>query len=201
VTAAPRFTPLAIDDWLAEDRALLRGKLPAADRYLSDDAGAARLPNILGLFGHHPRLAAQWLGWNASLLEISTLAPRLRELVILRVAWRTQCQYEWAQHELMGRDAGMTEDEVAAVAGRGWPWDGVERDLLDATDQVIEGFRVGDETWERLSGRFDHEELLELLFLVGSYCALAQVLNSVHLPPDPGPDGRVPSLPELEDRP
>jgi AhpD family alkylhydroperoxidase len=196
----PRLVPLANGDWTAEDREILRGKLPAADRYLRDDADAPPLPNILGLFGHHPELAAEWLGWNARLLAIASLAPRRRELVILRVAWRAQCRYEWAQHALLGRDAGLTEDEIAAIAGPAAAWSGVERDLLDAADQMIDGHRVDDDTWTRLSEHFDHPQLLEVLFLIASYVALAQVLNSVHLPPDPGPAGLVLPLPEPEDR-
>ncbi|HET6949449.1 MAG TPA: carboxymuconolactone decarboxylase family protein [Acidimicrobiales bacterium] len=200
MTTAPRFVPLANGDWTAEHRALLRGKLPAADRYLRDDADGPPLPNILGLFGHHPQLTAEWLGWNARLLEIASLSPRRRELVILRVAWRTQCHYEWAQHRVLGLDAGLTEDEIAAIAEPGAAWSGVEGDLVDAADQMIDGRRVDDDTWMRLSEHFDHPQLLEVLFLIASYGALAQVLNSVHLPPDPGPDGLVHKLPEPEDR-
>ena len=36
------------------------------------------------------------------------LSTRHRELLILRVAWRTHSGYEWAQHSRMGADAGLT---------------------------------------------------------------------------------------------
>jgi AhpD family alkylhydroperoxidase len=199
--STPRLSPLARGEWTDEDRALLRGSLPAADRYLSGDPDAPPLPNILGLFGLHPTLAGGWLGWNAGLLEAVSLAPRLRELVILRVAWRTQCRYEWAQHETMARDAGLNAAELAAVAGPADTWPAPERDLLDAADQMIEAHRVSGDTWRQLADRYGDRELLELLFLVGSYCALALVLNSVDLPPDGGPDDEIPTMPALEDRP
>ena len=200
-TTPPRLVPLANGDWTPEGRDLLRGKLPSADRYLRDDVDGPPLPNILGLFGHHPQLAAQWLGWNAGLLEMTTLPPRLRELVILRVAWRTQCEYEWSQHVLLGREAGVSDDDLAAVTAPRDRWQGVEYDLLAAADQMVASHRVDDPTWLRLSERFDDRELLEVLFLIASYGALAQVLNSVHLAPDPTRDGDVPRLPDPEDRP
>lgn len=75
MTTAPRLVPLDQGEWTAESRALLRGKLPSADRYLRDDGEVARLPNILGLFGHQPELAAEWLGWNAKLLENRLFGP------------------------------------------------------------------------------------------------------------------------------
>lgn len=200
MTTTPRLAPLVNGDLTPEHREILRGKLPAADRFLRDDGDGPQVPNILGLFGHHPQLTAEWLGWNARLLEITSLTPRQRELVILRVAWRTQCHYEWAQHVVLGLDAGITDDEIAALSGETGRWPGVERDLLDAADQMVERYRVDDDTWLGLSGHFDDQQLLEVLFLVASYCALAAVLNSVHLAPDPRPEGVVHALPEPEDR-
>ena len=49
------------------------------------------------------------------LLFSSTLPPRLRELAILRVAHRTDSEYEWGQHVKIGLREGLTEDEIAGV--------------------------------------------------------------------------------------
>ena len=70
---APRLAPLAASELADEQRDLLRGRLPAADRYLTGDPDGPPLPNILGLFAHHPQLAAHWLAWNAALLETTTI--------------------------------------------------------------------------------------------------------------------------------
>jgi AhpD family alkylhydroperoxidase len=198
VTATPRLAPLAASELADEQRDLLRGRLPAADRYLTGDPDGPPLPNILGLFAHHPQLAAHWLAWNAALLETTTISPHDRELLILRVAWRTQCHYEWAQHVAIARDAGVTDAELAALATDDAA--GVDLDLVSAADQMLYEHGVDERIWTRLALRFDPRELLEVLFLVGSYAALAQVLNSVHLPPDACPDGSVTSLPPCEDR-
>jgi AhpD family alkylhydroperoxidase len=195
---APRLAPLAASELADEQRDLLRGRLPAADRYLTGDPDGPPLPNILGLFAHHPQLASHWLAWNAALLETTTISPHDREVLILRVAWRTQCHYEWAQHVAIARGAGMTDAELAALATDDAP--GIDPDLVTAADQMLDEHRVDERTWARLAQRFEPRELLEVLFLVGSYAALAQVLNSVHLPPDPCPDGSVTSLPPREDR-
>jgi AhpD family alkylhydroperoxidase len=187
--AAPRLTPRAADDWAADERDLLRGRLTAADRYLTGEPDAPPLPGILGLLGHHPRLAANWLAFSGELLDEPVLDPRDRELLILRVGWRTQCRYEWAQHVRMARDAGVTAAEIDAVVGPlDAGWSGRDRDLLAAADQMIDQHRIDDATWRRLATRFDEAELLELLFIVGSYLCLALVLNSVGLEPDPGSD-------------
>jgi AhpD family alkylhydroperoxidase len=190
-----------------EGREQLRGRLAAVDRYLDDGPGAPPLPGIIGLLGHHPALAARWLTWNAGLLEAPLLDPRDRELLILRVGWRARCRYEWAQHVRLGRQAGLTAEQVAAVAsdddragdsdsdGAGGVWSERDRHLLAAADQMVAEHRVDDATWKGLTAHFDEPQLLELLFVVGSYLCLALVLNSVDLAPDPGTDdgpGRLP---------
>jgi AhpD family alkylhydroperoxidase len=189
---APRLAPRPVEGWDRADRELLRGRLAAADRYLSGRPDAPPLPGILGLLGHHPRLAADWLAFSGGLLDHPTLDPRDRELLILRVAWRTGCRYEWVQHARMARDAGLTPEQVAAVAAEpshdAACWDDDQRTLLRAADEMVDAHRVGDATWERLAARLDEPALLEVLFVVGSYLCLALVLNSTGLEPDPAPD-------------
>jgi AhpD family alkylhydroperoxidase len=159
------------------------------------------MPGILGLLGHHPRLAADWLAFSGGLLDDPVLDPRDRELLVLRVGWRTQCRYEWAQHVRMAREAGLSAEQVAAVAG---PvdapcWGDHQRDLLTAADQLVAAHRIDDPTWRRLAARLDERALLELLFVVGGYLCLALVLNGAGLEPDPGADGAGhPALPALE---
>jgi AhpD family alkylhydroperoxidase len=199
-TTGPRLAPLAADGWAEEGREMLRGHLAVADQYLSGEADAPPMPGILGLLGHHPRLAGNWLALSGGLLDDPVLDPRTRELLVLRVAWRTRCRYEWAQHTRMAARAGVTADEIGAVADAvaAGGWSARDRDLLGAVDQMIDTHGIDDDTWARLSHHFDEAELLELLFVVGSYLCLALVLNSVGLEPDPDVDGRRVDLPGSE---
>jgi 4-carboxymuconolactone decarboxylase len=180
-----RLEPLAVD---AIDPEALRGRLPAADRYLTGAPDAPPLPGILGLLAHHPTLGGDWLAFSAGLLDEPVLDPRDRELLVLRVASRTHCRYEWAQHARMGRAAGLSTEQIAALAETlaDGGWDDGDLDLIRAADQLIDEHRVDDVTWLRLAARFDERQLLELLFVVGSYLCLALVLNSAGLEPDPG---------------
>ena len=190
--AAPRIGPLPAAEWAEAERELLRGNLERADRYLADDADTAAVPAILGLFARHPRVCAPWLAFSGTLLDAGTLDPRDRELLILRVGVRTGCGYQWAQHLAMARAAGLTDEQIAAVPeGAGAAvWTDRDRDLLRAADQLVDDHVIDDPTWERLAGRFDERQLLELIFVVGGYACLAMVINSVGLQPTAEP-GRV----------
>jgi 4-carboxymuconolactone decarboxylase len=184
-----RLAPLPTDQWGDEERDLLRGNLPRAERYLSGEPDAPPMPAILGLFARHPGIGGPWLSFSGKLLDEGTIDARDRELVILRTGWRTQCGYQWAQHVGMARAAGLTATEIEAVPRDldAAQWNDRDNALLEAVDQLIDTQRLTDETWARLAEHFDERQLLELLFLIGSYLCLALVLNGAGLLPTSGP--------------
>jgi AhpD family alkylhydroperoxidase len=117
------------------------------------------------------------------LLRAGALDARHRELMILRVAARTGSDYEWAQHVRIAGGVGVTEAEIAAVANGGddTAWSALEADLLRATDELIDDHVVADATWSRLAEHLDERQLMELVFVVGTYTALAMAFNSFGL--------------------
>lgn len=193
----PRLAPLPREQWDDEVRAAFAaGATPKiAERYFN---GETPVPTVLGTLAQHPRLARAWLDFNAVLLRTPTLAARLRELVVLRVAWRTRSAYEWAQHVRLGARYDITDEDVTAVgAGPEDPrWSALERDVLAATDQMLDRYRVDDATWTRLAAALDAQQLVELTFVVGSYTCLAMALNSFGLQLDPDIESQsIPPLP------
>jgi alkylhydroperoxidase family enzyme len=141
------------------------------------------VPNVVGTLVRHPKLAGAYLTYNTMLLRAGTLDARARELMILRVAWRTGATYEWLQHVRMARRYGVSDEEIAAVGtGSGAPvWAPIEADLLAATDQLIDRYCIDDATWSRLARQLDERQLLEAVFVVGTYTCLAMAFNSFGL--------------------
>lgn len=184
---AARLAPLPVREWDENTRNMFRGHVKSADRYLSGAPDAPAMPGILGVLAHHPELAGAWLAYNGLLIERPAVDPRDRELVILRVAWRSGSEYEWAQHVRIATTLGITEEQIAAVRSepRRPVWSPGQRSLLAMTDQLLDQHRVDDATWAQLEIHFDTRQLIELLFVAGSYLCLAMVLNSVALQPDP----------------
>ena len=113
------------------------------------------------------------------------------ELLILRVAHSTGCEYEWGHHERLGRQAGLTGEEIERVrqgpAAEGWS--PRRRALLSAADELHADRRIADETWANLRPLLSDDQLIELCMLVGHYEMLAMTLNSLGVEPDPEPAG------------
>jgi alkylhydroperoxidase family enzyme len=187
----PRLEPVPFAEWDEETRTTLLQFLRRPEIYLSGAPNAPPMPVVLEMFAHHLPLSASWLPFTDMLAgEDAKLSPRHRELLILRVAWRTRSGYEWAQHSRIGADAGVTTAQIDAMTeGPAAPvWTPLERTLLTAVDEMIDDHVVGDTTWAALASEFDPAALVELLFLVGGYLCLAGVLNSIGLQgelPDP----------------
>jgi AhpD family alkylhydroperoxidase len=180
--ATPRIPPLNASDLNDRQRVLA-------------EAGAS---NVIRTLVRHPDLLEAWLGLGGKLLFSQRLTPRERELVVLRVARRTACTYEWANHVLAAVAAAISADEIRAILSDGdAAWSASEAALLRAVDELCADNCIADATWSALSATRDDLQLIELLLLVGFYRMNAGMLNSLGVQPEPGRPGfgEIPAAP------
>src|SRR5690606_15343752 len=72
--------------------------------------------NLFSTLSRHPKLLKRWSAFGGFLLYGGTLPERDREVVILRTSVLTGADYEWGHHVPIGRRAGLTDDEMRAIA-------------------------------------------------------------------------------------
>lgn len=142
--------------------------------------------NLLGTLARYPDLARAFLGFNSHLLRGTTLTPRHRELLVLRVAAIRRADYEWAQHVILARKFGITDAEIARVEAdpHSPDWNATERALLASVDELLDDGIVSDPTWKVLSDELDERQLMDLVFTVGAYALLAMALRSFGVEPE-----------------
>jgi 4-carboxymuconolactone decarboxylase len=170
-TRPVRLPPLPADQWDDAVQQALAVMLPE-ERRNPDDAS-----NILSTFVRHPALTKEFLRFNVHLLFRSTLPPRLRELAILRVAHRTDSEYEWVQHVKIGMREGLTDAEIAGVA-RGVAPDEFDSTVLTGVDELMDNFELSDATWSALSERLDERQRMDFVFTIGCYITVAMALKT-----------------------
>lgn len=177
-----RLAELSESYWDDDDvQRALAPLLPEARRN-SRDAG-----NALAMLVHHPKLARVFLRFNVQLLYSSSLPAHLRELAILRTAYRRNCEYEWAHHVKMGKDAGLTDSDIQDLqhgAGR----DELHQAVLNAADELDKESRLSPATEATLAQHLDEHQLMELVFTVGCYCTLAMAFNTFGVELDQKPE-------------
>jgi len=189
----PRITPLPLGDWDAELRA--RFEKPG---------GLGRILNVMGTLANHPLLFRRWVIFANHFLFKSTLAPRAREIVILRTAWLAGCAYEWGQHvEIATADAAFGPAEFGALAeGAEAPvWRPADAALIRAADELYVDAGVGAATWEALLAHYDERQILDVVFMASNYLLLAMALNAFGVQLDEGTSGFRPGLPLNDRRP
>lgn len=152
--------------------------------------------NVIRTLIHHEDLFTSWSALGEMLLVRGRLSPRDRELSILRVALRTECEYEWANHTLGALGAGVTESEIDALSSESALWSDADAALLSAVDELLSDDCVSDDTWAALKATRNDVEIIEILFVAGYYRMTAGFLNSAGVQPEPGrpPLGQPPAL-------
>jgi alkylhydroperoxidase family enzyme len=197
----PRVLPLLPPEWSASTHDAVSAFPSARDFVLSryqDQAGGARGMHGLGVMLQYPALAKAFLTFNNHVATASTLSKRIRELLILRISWLRRSEYELIQHLVLGRNAGLTDAELARVQdGPEAPgWDPIEADLVRAVDELHCDARIRDATWLRLSAHFSTDQLMDVVFAVGCYDVLAMVFKTLGVQLEPGVDPLDPAVRE-----
>ncbi len=126
---------------------------------------------------------AQWVRFE------SRLDPRLRELAILQVGYLARSPYEYSHHLKICLDFGVTEDDIRDLAayneGRENGFGELERLVLQGAAEMTEEGEMRAATFEALAGHFDHERMIDLVVITGTYCGLVRILASLDIEVEP----------------
>ncbi|WP_197513935.1 carboxymuconolactone decarboxylase family protein [Mycobacterium sp. 1165178.9] len=141
--------------------------------------------DVLRLIANAPNIFASWAQMAGELFESPTFTPRMREIIILRVAHMQDSPYELAQHVNFARKAGLSDQQIDALQNKadlkvaGFSRD--ERTVIDTVTELCAIRRLSDDTFASAHALLGDEALTELLMIVSCYYGLALVLNAVDL--------------------
>jgi 4-carboxymuconolactone decarboxylase len=147
--------------------------------------------NIFRALAHQPTLLKRFNALGGAFLAHGLLPAREREIVILRVGWNCRSVYEFGQHTLFGRDAGLGDEEIASLATTraAGPWSADDEALIALADEICADDCAGDSTFAALRRRWSDAELVELVALVGFYRMVSGFLNTMGVEPEDGLPG------------
>ncbi len=145
--------------------------------------------NIFRVLGHHPKLLKRFNLMGGYILNKGLVPDREREIVILRIGWQAQSVYEFGQHTIIGLNCGLTEDEIAGLAGGDHEWSSEDQLLIELADELHTNDCVSDATYDALSQRWDNAQMIELVVTAGFYRLVSGVLNTFGVPLDDGVPG------------
>ena len=139
-------------------------------------------------FARHAALAEPRSHRAGYINRVSPLSPRDREMLILRIGWNCQAEYEWAKHVgSVGRARARGVDPVAVAKGPDAP--GVNPSdavLLRTVDELYQDAIVSAATWSALTARFDTAMVMSVVYAPSSYRATSMSLNTYGVQLEPG---------------
>jgi alkylhydroperoxidase family enzyme len=150
---APRLTPILPSQW---DEVILDalGAFPQSLNFVlskwKEGGVDMRGMHVLGTMARHPALAKAFMTFNAHVAAASTLAVRMREIIVLRICWLRCSEYEVVQHIILGRRAGLSDTDLERLQqGPQAPgWDPLEAEVVRAVDELHVDGGIGQSTWD-----------------------------------------------------
>jgi len=175
--AAPRIAPLTESEMTEEQRELLK------------PFGEGRpLLNIFLTLARAPKALMRYQQWGAYVLSRrNDLPAREREIVILRVGFLCKSGYEFTQHTRIGREAGLSEDEISRIkAGADAGWGPADAALIRASDELVGNHFISDATWAELGRHLSDKQRMDVVFTAGQYTQTSMFLNTFGVQLEPG---------------
>ncbi len=151
--------------------------------------------NVYKTLAHHVDLFKRWSPLGQFVMNGSSLPPRERELVMLRMGWLCQSEYEWAQHARIAKaQAGLTNEDIHRIAEgpAAAGWSEFERTLLRMVDELRYDTLISDASWQALRTRYSVQQVMEAMYTASQYQLVSMALNSLGVQLDPGLEDRLP---------
>jgi alkylhydroperoxidase family enzyme len=127
----------------------------------------------------HPGMYATFLPFLAEVITKTSLPPKDREIVCLRMLRLCGDVYEHTHHITIAQRCGMTGREIEdASEGEGATLTPADMDVVHATEELFREQRICDATWAALGKRYSQQQLMELVFLAGCYQTMGMLTRT-----------------------
>jgi 4-carboxymuconolactone decarboxylase len=169
----PRLAPVEFGDLDAAGRARYqaiaesRGGMPTSFRVFMNSEPAT---DAIARFGDYVRFSTE-------------LDARTLELVIMRTATVLRDRYMWAHHAQLAAQAGLTPEDLAALArppADGWTGRAQDADLAEFIDGQLTG-TLTDAVFERVTARLGSRLTMDFILLTAYYALIHQLFATLRI--------------------
>jgi alkylhydroperoxidase family enzyme len=141
--------------------------------------------NLFRALVNSPNAARAWSTVGRYIRFGSKLDPRLRELAILQVGYVARSPYEYSHHVKIGRDFGVSDDDIRAMAaetaGRASDLEPLAKTVLKAAREMTTDLAISDASFALLREKLDAERVTDLVLTIAFYCAVVRVLATMQI--------------------
>ena len=139
--------------------------------------------NVFRMMANAPASFRPLIDLALSILLHSAFDHRKREIAVLRVAHVTRSPYEWAQHVIVAKGVGVTDDEIAKIAVDG-PVSTLDAEgnlLCRVADEISRDVRLSDDALAALTERYGVRQATELILCCSYFNMVSRFLESTRV--------------------
>jgi 4-carboxymuconolactone decarboxylase len=160
-----------------------------------------RLRPLDGMLLHSPQIADGWNSLLGAIRSRCTVADDVRELIIMRIAVLNRAAYEWGAHEAVALDAGLGQEQLAALqqptASADAAFSPVQQRVLAYTDAMTTDIQVKDSVFDALRADFSDTELVEITATIAAYNMVSRFLVALDVALEVELDVELPATAEV----
>ena len=141
--------------------------------------------NLYRALVHSPDGARAFSALGHFIRHTSRLDPRLREMAILQVGYLARSPYEYSHHVEIGRDFGVSDEDIRAIAdetaGRPTQLEPLAKAVLRAAREMTTELAISEQTFTELRRELDNERLTDLVLTIGFYNGVVRILATMQI--------------------
>src|SRR4051795_11370749 len=145
----------------------------------------ARGINLYRALVHSPDGLRSFSALGHFIRHTSRLDPRLREMAILQVGYLARSPYEYSHHIKIGRDFGVSDDDISAMIaeteGKTSALEPLARSVLRAAREMTAEMAISDATFAELRQGLDSECLTDLVITIAFYNGVVRLLATMQI--------------------
>jgi alkylhydroperoxidase family enzyme len=141
--------------------------------------------NLYRMLLHSAPVAEGWLAFLTAIRQKTSLAGRIRELVIMRIAVVNGADYEFQQHVPFALREGLTQAQIDALRdGKVESFNALERSVLAYCDSMTREIHVPQPVFDAVRPYFDEREIVELSATIAAYNLVSRFLEALQIDHD-----------------
>lgn len=148
-----------------------------------------RNTNLHKLLVNSPDMARAFNGVGNHIRFKCRLDPRLRELAILQVGWLEKSEYEFTHHVRIGKEFGVTDDDIAALIaetdGKPSKLEPLARAILKGAREMARDLAMSEASFAEIKRELSDEQMVDLVLTIAFYCAVVRVLATMQIDNEP----------------
>ena len=141
--------------------------------------------NLYRALAHSPNGLRSFSTLGKFIRHQSRLEPRLREMAILQVGYLARSPYEYSHHIKIGRDFGVSDDDIRAMIaeteGKTSALEPLAKAVLRAAREMTSDMAVSDATFAALRTELDEECLTDLVITIAFYNGVVRLLATMQI--------------------